>query len=418
MPVSFFVKWVLAMSDFYYQRAVKLPPKEAVLFLFNHATGLAVNSFEVEISEPLGRDPEGRTVVEIRGLGVAGPNGDGGYSEKARFAYRRTSLTSLDIPSDGSFFDVIGSRPNFLDMVNEVIRLTQMTCFPEDFIQTEYRSDIEGGYVLRASPKSWRFEGEINLGHPRRANFDEFVPGNLDGLTFEDQDGIFDLKVDRIDINYDVTEYPDIIAKLSPGYRLAANDFVLFNMLLVQANYSGLTLVNSTEPNAFLNVRNMEVTYHGPLRSTSDDKHLFESRDRVIEFTLDPAFALNAFGTIKLYYASVGIPVPVMNGPSVYAMNMYSTPGSGVGYEMFWEQCAVGTILDDNGTAGVVSVCFEAAFGLIYDLIVNRALRVTYNGPARPSDFVPEGKETVRVCELMPVDNPHTHIYGPAKVYY
>lgn len=418
MPVYFFVKWVLTMSDFYYQRAAKLSPKEAVLFLFNHETGLAVNSFEVNISEPKGFDAEGRTVVEIVGVGTPGPNGDGGYIGKAVFAYRRTPLHGIGLPEDGSFFDVIGSRPSFLDIVNEVVRRTQMTCFPEDFIQTEYRTDISGGYVLKASPTSLRFQGEVNIGHPRRSNFDEFVPDEAVFLSFEEFDGAFDLKVDRININYDITEYPDIVARLQPGYRLAANDIVLFNLLLVQANYSGLTLVNSSIPSSFLNVRNMKVIYHGDIRPEADDKHLFSSRDRIIEFELDPNYSLKAFGTIKLYYASEGIPTPVMSSDSIYAMSMYSTPASGSAHAAFWEGCVVGSILDDNGTSGVVSGAFEAAFGLTYDLIINRALRVAYNGPARPSDFVPEGMETTRVCELVPVDKPLTHIYGPAKVYY
>lgn len=406
------------MTDFYYARGARLSPREAVLFMFNHTNDLGVNISEVDISNPLGYDAWGRTMVDIKGKGLSSPNGDGGYVGTARFAYMRVPLNLIDLPVDGSFFDTIGSKPSFLGIVEELTRRTQYGCTIEDFVQSEYSSDINGGYVLKAHPDSLRFEGEVNIGHPRRANFDEFVPVTIGELSFEEHNGVFDLKVDRLPVNFDITEYPSIISKLVSGYQVKLQDIVLFNTLLVQGAYSGLTIVNSVTPNSFLNINGMRVIYHGPLRQSSDDKHLFISRDRVIELVLDPAFAPRAFGNMKLYYSSAAVVTPIMASEKIYALNMFSTGLSGSTKAAFWQQCVTGTVLDDNGGAGDVSVAFETAFGLTYDLLLRRALRVTYNGPARPTDMVPEGALTIRVCELTPVDNLLTQVYGPAKVYY
>lgn len=406
------------MTDFYYQRAAKLLPKEAVLFMFNYTTGLDVNSFEADVSAPLGHDLQGRTVVYIKGKGVPGPNGDGGYINKAEFAYMRIPLDQIELPTDGSFFDVIGSRPSFQNIVDELIRRTQFGCTIDDFVQTEYRTDSLTGYVLKAAETSLRFEGSVNIGNPRRANFDEFVPADIGELTFEDYDGIFDLNLNRIAINYDITEYPDVIAKLVNGYKISTTDVVLFNLLLVQANYSGLTLYNNTTPNSLLNVYQSKVIYHGPLRRDHDDLHLFTSRDMVIELQPSSVYAPKALGTMKLYYASEGVQAPVMTSESIYALNLLSTEASGSAQAAFWAQCKVNTLFDQNGGGGDTTTAFQAAFGITYDLLLKQALRVTYNGPARPTDWVPEGKGTCNVCELTPIDNPLTFIYGPGKVYY
>lgn len=406
------------MTDFYYQRAVKLPPAEAVLFMFNYTTGLNVNSWEADVSKPLGKDAQGRTVVYIKGKGTIGPNGDGGYINQAEFAYMRQPLDKIGLPTDGTFFDVIGSKPSFEDIVGELSRRTQYGCSKADFIQTEYRSDQLTGYVLRADPDSLRFEGSVNIGNPRRANFDEFIPADIGTLTFENYDGIFDLNLNRINVNYDITEYPDIQAKLVKGYKLQANDVVLFNLLTLQAGYSGLPLVNSSTPKDLLNVRDLEVIYHGPLRRDQDDKHLFTTRDRVVEMQPSAFYAPKALGTLKLYYSSQSVQTPVQASQLVYALNMYSKPASGTAQAAFWAQCKIGTLFDQNGGAGDTSTAFQAAFGITYDQLLKLTLRVTYNGPARPTDTVPEGKATCNVCELTPIDAPLTFIYGPGKVYY
>lgn len=406
------------MSEFYAARAARLAPKEFVLFLFNHVSGLNVNSYEADVSAPLGKDAYGRTVVYIKGLGQLGPNGDGGYINKAEFAYPRAKLDQIELPTDGSFFDVIGSRPSFLDIVDELKRRTQYGCSVDDFIKTEYRSDQTTGYILRADPSSLRFEGSVNIGNPRRANIDEFIPADIGELSFEEFNGIFDLNLDRVHINYDVTEYPDEIARLVQGYKIRTQDIVLFNLLLVQASYSGLPLTNNATPNSLLNVYQAEVIYHGPLRRDHDDKHIFESRDRVIEIRPSATYAPKAMGTLKLYYASTGVTAPVLATQRIYAMNLYGTTASGSAQAAFWSQCVVGRLLDQNGTAGVIATAFTAAFGITYDSILKQALKVTYNGPARPTDQVPEGKATCNVCELSVVDGPLDFIYGPGKVYY
>jgi hypothetical protein len=418
VPVYFFVKWKNIMSEFYAARAARLPPKDFVLFLFNHVSGLNINSYEAEVSAPLGKDAQGRTVVNIRGLGQPGPNGDGGYINRAEFAYRRTPLDQIDLPTDGSFFDVIGSRPTFVEIVDELRRRTQLGCTVADFIPTEYRSDQTTGYVLKADPNSLRFEGRVNIGNPRRANIDEFIPADIGELTFEQYDGIFDLNLNRIPINFDVTEYPDQITKLAKGYKIRTNDLVLFSLLQVQADYSGLPLTNDTTPNDLLNVYQAEVTYHGPLRQDADDKHLFASRDRVIELTPSKVYAPRAQGVLKLYYSTDVPASPVLASQNIYALNLLSTPASGSAQAAFWAQCVKGRLLDQNGTAGVISTAFQAAFGITYDPILKQALKVTYNGPARPIDQVPAGKTTCNVCELSVVDSPLDFIYGPGKVYY
>lgn len=405
------------MSDFYYERAVRLPPADAVLFMFNYENNTGINMDEVTISPPYGTDEQGHTMVKITGLNGTTVAGDGGYFNTATFGYYRVALSQIGLSTTGSFFDVIGSRPGFLDIVEELTRQTQFNCSPEDFYQVEYRSDIEGGYVLKAHPNSWRFTGEINIGHPRRANFDDVIPAGLE-LSFEDYNGIFDLKVDRLAINYDLTEYPTVVPKLIQGYKVQLNDIVLFNTLLVQADYSGLTLTNSTTPDSLLNIYQAQVIYHGPLRQDKDPKHLFTSRDMVIELQPSSTYAPLALGTMKLYYASTGTVVPTSGNELIYAMQMYSTPASGSLQAAFWSQCVVGKVLEDNGGAMDVSVAFEAAFGLSYDALIKRALKVTYNGPARPNDLVPEGKTTCNVVELSVVDSPLTFVYGPAKVYY
>jgi hypothetical protein len=406
------------MSEFYAARAVRLPPKDSVLFLFNYVSGLNINSYEADVSKPLGKDAQGRTVVLIKGRGVIGPNGDGGYINQAEFAYRRTNLADIGLPTDGSFFDVIGSRPTFENMVAELTRRTQFGCTVEDFIPIEYRSDQTTGYVLKADPNSLRFEGSVNIGNPRRANIDEFIPADIGEVSFEQYDGIFDLNLQRIDINFDVTEYPDQIDRLVQGYKIRTTDLVLFNLLLVQADYSGLPLTNNTTPNDLLNVYQAEVTYHGPLRQDADDHHVFSSRDQVIELTPSKTYAPRAMGVLKLYYSNDVPSSPVMASQNVYALNLFSTPASGSAQAAFWAQCKVGKLLDQNGTAGVIATAFQAAFGITYDPILKQALKVTYNGPARPFDQVPVGKTTCNVCELSVVDSPLDFIYGPGKVYY
>lgn len=406
------------MSEFYAARAAKLPPKEFVLFLFNHVSGLNVNSFEADVSAPLGKDQFGRTVVYIKGRGQQATNGDGGYVNKAEFAYPRVKLSDAQLPTDGSFFDVIGSRPSFLDIVDELKRRTQYGCTVDDFIKVEYRSDQTTGYVLRADPASLKFEGSINLGNPRRANIDEFIPADIGELSFAEYDGIFDLNLNRIAINFDITDHPNEINRLVEGYKVRTQDVVLFNNLLAQANYSGLPLTNNQTPNSLLNIYQAEVIYHGPLRRDSEDKHLFASRDRIIELQPSPVYAPKAIGTLKLYYASVTPTPPPAATRQIYTMSLYNTPVSGSGHADFWRQCVVGKLLVQSGTAGVIAVAFTEAFGITYDAILRQAFKVTYNGPARPIDQMPEGKQTCNVCELSVVDGALDFIYGPGKVYY
>lgn len=417
MPAYFFVKRTIIMSEFYAARATRLPPKEFVLFLFNYASDLNINGYEADVSDPLGKDAQGRTMVYIKGNGQDGPNGDGGFIGKAEFAYYRTNLANIKLPVDGSFWDVIGSQPSFYEIVDEVIRRTQFGCSVADFIPTEMRTDNLTGYVLKADPKSLRFEGQVNLGVPRRANIDQFIPAGLTG-SFTQYNGMFDLNLSRIPINYDITEYPDVIKQLVKGYKIKTTDVVLFNLMLVQAAYSGLPLTNNTTPKDLLNVYQAEVIYHGPLRADADDKHLFESRDRVVELRPSATYAPRAQGTLKLYYASETPPTPVQASLPIYTLNMLSTTASGTAQADFWSKCVVGKLLDQQGTAGVIATAFQAAFGITYDAILKQGLKVTYNGPARPSDQVPAGKTTCNVCELSVVDAPNDFIYGPGKVYY
>lgn len=407
----------MSESEFYVARAVRLPPKEFVLFLFNYTSGLNINGYEVDVSDPLGKDTAGRTVVYIKGNGQDGPNGDGGFIGRAEFSYFRSNLNNIGLPVDGSFWDVIGSQPSFYEIVDELKRRTQFGCTVEDFIPTEMLTDNLTGYVLKASPKSLRFEGQVNLGVPRRANFDQFIPADLAG-DFSQYNGIFDLNLTRVPVNYDITEYPDVIKQLVKGYKIRANDVVLFNLMLVQASYSGLTLTNDTVPKDLLNIYQAEVIYNGPLRIDADDKHLFESRDRVVELKPSSTYAPRAQGTLKLYYASNTPPTPQKASLPVYALNMLSTTASGSAQASFWSSCTVGKLLDQQGTAGVIATAFQAAFGITYDAILKQGLKVTYNGPARPSDQVPAGKTTCNVCELSVVSAPNDFIYGPGKVYY
>lgn len=406
------------MSEFYYARAVKLPPNDFVLFLFNYATGLGLNNFEATVSKPLGLDEAGRCIVEIVGKGELGPNGDGGYFNKARFAYRRTPLSALGIPEDGSFFDIIGGRPSFKAIVSEVRRRTQFNCDVDDFVQTEYRTDLSENYVLRAHPDSLRFEGQVSLGRPRRANFDQFIPEDALEYSLADMDGIFDLKIDRMVSNFDFTNYQSMVSKLVVGYVVKTSDVQLFNAMLLQASFNGMQLVNQVASDSFLNVNGMTVIYHGPLRQDADDKHPFESRDRVIELVPNTTYAPKAFGSLKIYYCSTAPAAPTLASEHVYALNMHGTQASGTAYAEFWRSVVVGVVLDDNGPSMVVKDAFEAAFGLTYDLLLKRSLRVTYNGPARPNDFVPAGLTTCNVVEMMPVDSLLDYVYGPAKVYY
>lgn len=406
------------MSDFNATRASKLAPKDFVLFLFNYATGLSVNSFDVDVSDPLGKDKQGRTVVYIKGRNKTAPNGDGGYINRAEFAYNRTPLSQIDLPVDGSFWDVIGSKPSFLAIVDELYRRTQCGCTVEDFVQTEYRTDNTTGYVLQAAPTSLRFEGEINLGNPRRANFDEFVPDDIGELSLAAYNGVFDLNLNRININFDITEYPDEAARLVTGYKLRTTDVTIFNFLLQQAAYAGLQLTNNTTINNLLNVYQAEVIYHGDLRQASDDKHLFASRDKVIELRPSATYAPKAYGTLKLYYASEGVTTPSLATKTIYPLAMLRTEASGFAQAAFWSTLVSGKLLDQQGTAGTIASAFLAAFGITYDQILKQQLKVSYNGPHRPQDSIPAGKESCNVCELSVVDAPLDFIYGPAKVYY
>lgn len=406
------------MSLFINDRAARLKPDEAVLFLYNQVNGSTVNRHEVDISPPLAVDAEGRTRVIIEGRGTTLRN-SAGVTGKVDFYYRRTPLDQLSLPVDGSFYTRVVGQPSFLSIVNELKRRTGMNCGPGDFEPTPFNPLSATGYVLKAKAKSWRFQGEVNLGMPAQTQLSsvlQFSTGQLPLSLYEEREALTRQLSTRY-TNLDLTAWPQWISRLTAGYELDRVDSDLVGILNGQAGKGAINFTLTPVTNALLNLQSATVEYNGPIRGQDPLGYLPE-QDHVIVLVPNALYAPRTLGKLYLYYIGGVTPVLEQGVANVHWLNRLGTAQSGLGEAAFWSSLKVGKPLTQDVVWADLLRAFKQAFGLTYEVSLGQALTVTYNGVLRASDpLAPQGNPQ-HVLILSASSDRLSPVRGQARVYY
>lgn len=405
------------MAEFYNSRAARLAPDQAVLFIFNYENNTNINAFEVDVGRPEGVDSNGRTVVTLKGRGEVGPNGHGGYIGEVKFGYRRTPLSSLGLLDYGNFFDNMGKEPTFLNIVQEVYRLTQITLTREDFVDTPYDATLDSGYILQANPLSWRFEGQINLGQPTRRDLDQYldIPQESQPLDlFEENSDEVEKRLTYRYTNLDLTPYPVFVGRLSVGkvFRLGDSDIVA--ALNQQFGRGSLVFTLNAVPKDDLNLYDARVVYNGPVREL-DRRPYLSSQTHVVILRPSESYVDGAVGDIYLHYE----PAAVMGVDNNSYSPLFITPLSTttVGSRDYWANLALNSLISSANLAAT-SAAFLDTFGLNYEQRFGQAMRVVYVGPVRLTDALPDDTPGWRVTVVESDNHPLKPVIGTMKVYY
>lgn len=406
------------MTDFNNRRAAELPPVEAVVFLLNYENDTNINAFEVDVSVPQAKDSQGRIKVVITGKGKLPPTNYGGYEDSINFYYRRTPLSSLNLPTDGTFYDGMGV-PSFLAIAEQVRTLTGINCSADDFIETKFDPSDRSGYVLKSAVLSWRFEGEINIGMPMTTDLEtglKFRPDQLPMSLYDDREALSRL-IPGMYSNLDLTSWPAVIAKLVKGYRIKTTDTDLIGALNGQEGRGVITFSATAVPNGQLNLYNATVVYAGARRPQDPPGYLPE-QDGVIVLQPDPQFATRAIGLLYISYVRNATVKVDNNLYTAVMLNTLGTAASGIGDHAFWSQYVPGQLLSAAPDRPALTAAFLKAFGLPYEARYGNAMRVTYNGPVRDTDPLPGNNPDLNVVAIEAIPVTTSTVRGTTRVYY
>lgn len=407
------------MSDaFDSKRARELSSKDMVLFIYNYVNDTYVNSFEVEIEPPHGKDAAGRTKVLIRGLGERRLKGNGGYTGEVEFKYRRTPLNLLELPTDGTFFTFIREEIGFLSIVEEVKRRTGFNLDIDDFVDEPFNPLSEAGYTLKANPESYRFEGSINLGVPLRKDLGQFLPGDQ-VLSFPDADAQLSLVITRHYIGVDLTPWPSLITDFKVGRKVGLGDDLLLQALRNQTGIGQLDVRIGPGSWNRINLYQSEVIYNGPLRD-GDMRPYHKGLDSVILFKPAVNYSDGAIGYFYAHYNSKAVIKRLDTERRVYLMSMLGTTDSGRTYPAVWAKAKAGQFIQDIDSFQNISLAFQAALGIGYEPTYGKYLVVDYNGPLTNDIPLPANNQSLsqKVVTLRTtggVDNP---FHGSTHIYY
>ena len=406
------------MSEFLNDRAAKLSPPEAVLFIMNYENGTNVNFDKVIVGPPVAKDTEGRTKVVISGTGKRGPSNYDVLEGSVDFWYRRTPLSGVGIATDGTFYDGITDKVSFLSIVARVKEVTGINCSADEFVPTPFDAASQTGYVLKAAVKSWRFEGEINIGMPRRTDLDAGLPippAQLP-LSLFDSNNQLSSRLSTMYLNLDLTAWPNLLALLQQGYKVKTTDTALATALNSQPGRKSMNFTIGLVPNQSLNIYNATVIYNGPVRGV--DPQGYAGQTGVIVLQPDAAYAAGATGNLYIYYW-IGI-TSVLDTANYTAvmLNTMGTAQSGMGEHAFWASLPVGSLLSEATDRTSLSRAFNKAFGLPYELRYGQCMVVAYNGPVRPTDPLPGTNADLNVVEIQALEVRNSTVRGRTRVYY
>lgn len=402
-------------DEFINRRAVRLPAKESVLFLFNLASGHNYNVTDITIGEAAPSGVNGETDVLVTGTAYKGLTGEGTAIGTARFTYLRPDLARLGIPTDGTFFDIFRDKPDFIGAMAEFTRRTGFTCTPDDFDEEAFYPDSSGIRRLKASPKSFRFIGEVALGRPHRDDISVLIP-SLVRAGFRTYDGAFLNNVNRMQANLIITHRPDDYARCVVGTVFNRPSDPLIDFILTHLNRKGIPSQWSIFPVGNVNLYALKVTYRGSLRE--GDVPPLKDIDRVVALTLAPVEGLWMTGEIKLFFSTKGVRTPSFSVGNITTLNLTTPQVHNGALGTMLSAATVGKRLNQIGGARDVADLFSAATGLVYSPEIYGDLVVTYNGPSRPVDQLP-----IDVLSAMVVVFDHdiampATLSGPLKILY
>lgn len=407
------------MSDaFDSKRARELSSKDMVLFIYNYVNDTYVNSFEVDIEPPHGKDAAGRTKVWIKGLGERRLKGNGGYTGEVEFKYRRTPLTLLELPTDGTFFTYIREEIGFLSIVEEVARRTGFNIGIEDFVDEPFNPLSEAGYTLKASPESYRFEGSINLGVPLRRDLGQFLPGDQ-LLSFPDSDAQLSLLISRHYFGVDLTPWPNLITDFKVGRKVGLADDALLQALRNQTGVGNLDIRIGPGSWNRINLYQSEVVYSGLLRD-GDMRPYHKGLDSVIVFKPAPNYSDGAIGFFYAHYNSKAVIKRADTERRVYLLPMLGSAISGSTHPEVWSLGKVGQLLETVSTFQKLSLAFQEALGIGYEPEYGKQLVVDYNGVVTKDHPLPAFSQspTLRVMTLRTVGGVDNPFHGSTHIYY
>lgn len=402
-------------NDFLNSRALKLESRDSVLFLFNLASGNNFSNNDVEVTSLSSAGSDGETMVHVKGREYKGLSGIGEVKGTAGFTYFRRNLGALSLPLNGSFFEVFSETPSFLAVVAEFKRRTSFNCTPADFDESAFAPDATGDRWLKASPTSWRFVGEVNLGRPQRDDISIAMAGNI-RASLSSYDGVFWNNLRRLKADMVISHRPDDYARLSVGFLIDRPNDPMVPFLLQNLGLKGVDVEFAVWEVESLNIFRTEVVYRGPLRP--GDVPPIANIDRVIALKLPIKPSLWGTGELKLWYSTTAHRAVSTAMSTLSPINLASAKLVDVEYVEMLNNAQVGDLYRDVGDSRDISDLFLSVTGLAYRPEVWDTLMVSYNGPNRPIDQVPIGQLSCRVIEFNQSTPPTAGFSGPLKFYY
>lgn len=396
-------------------RMVRLAPQDSVLFLFNMASGYNYSLQDASVGKPLTVDAAGKTDILVTGKNYKGLSGVGPVIGTAKLTYIRRNIAHLQLPVNGSFFNVFSGEPHFLGAITEFKRLTGFNCSTEDFVEDAFQPDANGNRWLKAQPLSLRFVGEVNLGRPQLDNISVAIPGNI-SASLESYNGIFWAVANRFRADPIITDRPADYNRVSVGTVLNRITDTLVTYLTSFLRSKGIDAAFFPNRVERVNLFNAKVVYKGPLRQ--GDLAPIPGIDRVIALELYRFPGQWLGGELKLWYSSKGVRTVSFTASEFTPLNMTTPKLLPAQWRSLFATATIGQHLSRLGTLRDLTDAFEWATGHPYLADVFGDLKVTYNGPHRPIDQVPVDSVSCRVIEFELGADSGVAISGPLKFYY
>lgn len=397
------------------RRAIAMPPKDSVLFLFNVESENNFNMADIEVRPIEYTGDSGRTMVTMKGLSNKGLSGSPSAKGTARFIYRRTDLATIGISSNGSFFDGFDGEPTFIASIEEFKRRTGMNCSKDDFDESAFYPDTNGERRLKAAPDSFRFYGTLNLGRPRRDILGEAITMTL-SAGFESYNNAFFLNVDRLGLRFDYSHRFDVINSLTVGQSINQITHPLVDFLIDHMRRKDIQCGFSLAPFSGVNLYGMQVVYKGVVRPT--DGVPLNDRDRILAIKLRPQREEWGGGEIRLFYSSTRTLVPPSNPANITCFSLVEP-------RVWTEQVAtlinslqVGQKLNQIMAPQRLETIFQTLLGVSYDHDTFGELMVVFKGNNRPQDQLPPDVLTCQVVELVKSENFAGAASSPLKLLY
>lgn len=402
-------------QEFINDRGVRLQSKESVLFLFNLASGNNFNTPDIEVGPVTALDSGGRTRVNMKGLQYRGLSGNPSAKGTARFTYIRPNLANMNIPSDGSFFDLMAGAPNFIAAVNEFKRRTQFNCTTDDFDEAAFYPDANGHRWLKAKATSHRFIGQINIGRPRR-DMINVVANQTITVNLSNYNGIFFRNADRLRMSLDISHRHDVYSTISVGQVFTNPNDPCVLFVLSHLERKNIEAGFSEEPINGVNLHGMRVIYRGAVRTS--DGVAPNNRDRVIAVQLKPIPGQWSGGELRFFYPSVRINPPRFNPADILAVSL-TRPRVWTDEEAAaLSALSIGQHLTDLMPIRLVDTIFQAVLFTQYNPTLHGGFRVVYNGPNRPKDQLPTDVLSCQVIEFEANGARLGAVSGPLKLLY